>query len=165
MGARHREGPQVTWQAQFPGETPFYGLGEKATGLNLAGKRFELWNSDPSVYERGDDPIYLSVPFVLGLVGGQAVGLFFDNTYRAWVDLGSQERGAFRYTAAGGELRLYVMTGTPAQVLERYTQLTGRMPLPPCGLSASTSPAGATIPRRGCWRWPGSSGSGGSPAM
>jgi len=131
VGARHREGPQVTWQAQFPGETPFYGLGEKATGLNLAGKRFELWNSDPSVYERGDDPIYLSVPFVLGLVGGQAVGLFFDNTYRAWVDLGSQERGAFRYTAAGGELRLYVMTGTPAQVLERYTQLTGRMPLPP----------------------------------
>ncbi|HEY8530678.1 MAG TPA: TIM-barrel domain-containing protein, partial [Limnochorda sp.] len=129
--ARHREGNQVTWHARFPEETPFYGLGEKAAGLNLAGKRFELWNTDPSGYSRGDDPIYLSVPWVMGLVGGQAIGLFFDNTYRAWVDLGSREPGAFSYAAAGGELRLYVITGTPAQVLERYTQLTGRAKLPP----------------------------------
>src|SRR5690606_36888624 len=124
-----------------------------------------LWNSDPSVYERGDDPIYRSVPFVLGLVGGQAVGLFFDNTYRAWVDLGSQERGAFRYTAAGGELRLYVMTGTPPRCWNGTPSSRDGCRCRLCGLSASTSPAGATIPRRGCWRWPGSSGSGGSPAM
>src|SRR5947209_13079694 len=39
--------------------------------------------------------------------------------------------GELRFTARGGALRVVAITGTPAEVLERYTRLTGRAPLPP----------------------------------
>ncbi len=128
---RHVSTSQVAWQAILDSQAAFYGLGEKADALNHAGKQFELWNSDPSGYSRGTDPIYMGIPFVMALSDGQAVGLFFDNTYRAWVDLGTATPGELKYRALGGELRLYVMVGSPQTVLERYTELTGRMKLPP----------------------------------
>ncbi len=120
------EGWQL-WQAAAPPEMAFYGLGEKAAALNLAGHRFELWNIDPYGYDRGDDPIYMSVPFWMGLVEGRAVGVFYDNSHRAWVDFDK----TVTYRAAGGEMRFYVMVGAPARILERYTSLTGRTKLPP----------------------------------
>jgi alpha-glucosidase len=115
------------WQAAAPPEMVFYGLGEKTAALNLAGRSFELWNCDPSGYDRGDDPIYMSVPFWMGLIDGRAVGVFYDNAHRAWIDFGE----SVTYRTAGGEMRFYVMVGTPARVLEQYTLLTGRMALPP----------------------------------
>lgn len=122
---------RLLWQAEFEEGTPFYGLGEKADRLNHAGNSFELWNSDPAMYDRGDDPIYMSVPFVMALVDGQAVGLFFDRSYWAQVGCGVETPGRLTYQTDGGELRLYVMVGPPATVLERFTELTGRAPLPP----------------------------------
>jgi alpha-glucosidase len=57
--------------------------------------------------------------------------LFFDNTFESAIDVGAIVPGTLEYRADGGELRLYVMTGTPQSVLERYTELTGRIQLPP----------------------------------
>lgn len=119
------------WQAAIDSRSPVYGLGEKAFALNLAGRRLELHNSDPAGYARGMDPIYMSVPFLISLTGGRAVGVFFDNSYRAWADLGTQEAGQISYQASGGELRYYIMAGTPQNVLACYTELTGRSKLPP----------------------------------
>ncbi|HEC22479.1 MAG TPA: DUF4968 domain-containing protein, partial [Chloroflexi bacterium] len=127
----HAPDGQIVWRTALDEDTAFYGLGEKASRLNLAGQRFELWNFDPGGYDRGDDPLYMSIPFLLALSGGRALGLFFDNPYRAWVDLGTETPGLLEYRAAGGEFRLYLMVGTPAEVLERYTELTGRTKLPP----------------------------------
>ncbi len=127
-------GGAIRWQADLGAGSAFYGLGEKASALNHAGKTFELWNTDPAVYDRGEDPIYLSVPFVLALRDGQGVGLFFDNTFRARVDLGAASPGKLGYQAVGGEFRLYLMTGSPQAILERFTELTGRMKLPPLWL-------------------------------
>ena len=127
----HEGGEAAGWQAQFEPGTPFYGMGEKAFGLNYAGRQLELWNVDPSGYGRGKDPLYMSVPFTMALAGGQAVGIYVDNTYRAWADFGTESAGRFDYRTAGGEMRLYVMAGTPARVLEQYTALTGRLSLPP----------------------------------
>ncbi len=119
------------WRAALDRSVACYGLGEKASQLNHAGRRFELWNVDPGGYDRGDDPIYMSIPFLLTLSEGIVSGLFFDNPYRAWIDLGASTPGTLEYRAQGGEFRLYLMSGTPQQVLERYTELTGHMPLPP----------------------------------
>ena len=124
-------GTQVRFEAEFPAKTAFYGLGEKARSLNHSGERFTLWNTDPAVYNRGDDPIYMSVPFTMMLAGGQAVGVYLDNPFRGWADCGAAETGRLSFQAADGELRLYLFAGTPARVMEQYTTLTGRMPLPP----------------------------------
>lgn len=122
---------QVIWRAAMDRESAFYGLGEKTDTLNHAGQHFELWNTDQIGYDRGTDPIYMSVPFLMALADGRAVGLFFDNTFRAALDVGTSTPGTLEYRAAGGELRLYVMAGTPQSVLERYTEITGHMKLPP----------------------------------
>jgi alpha-glucosidase len=109
-----------------------YGLGEKAFGLNLRGQSLELWNTDPHSYEPGDDPIHLSVPMLMALRQGSAYGLFFDNPGRARVDLGQARQDRLRYEVDTGELCAYFFGGPRlGTILERYTQLTGRMALPP----------------------------------
>ncbi|MGC9333074.1 MAG: glycoside hydrolase family 31 protein [Anaerolineae bacterium] len=109
-----------------------YGLGEKAFGLNLRGQSLALWNTDPTCYQPGDDPIHLSVPMLIGLRAGRAYGLFFDNPGYARVDLGQARKDRLRYEIDTGALCAYFFAGPDMHsVLQRYTQLTGRMPLPP----------------------------------
>jgi alpha-glucosidase len=122
---------QVMLEVDFGKEVSFYGMGEKAFSLNLAGKQLALYNRDPQGYDRGDDPVYMSIPFTLALCAGRSVGIYIENTYRGWVDLGKTLPGRLRYTAAGGEMKVFFITGTPAEIMDAYTRLTGRMKLPP----------------------------------
>ncbi len=109
-----------------------YGLGERAFDLNLRGRVLELWNTDPAVYSPGDDPIHLCIPMLIALRQGSSYGLFFDNAGRGRFDLGHTMSDRLRYEAATGELCVYFFSGpTIPDILNRYTQLTGRMPLPP----------------------------------
>ncbi len=109
-----------------------YGLGEKAFALNLRGRVLEVWNTDPETYLPGTDPIHLCIPMLVGLREGRAYGFFFDNPGRARLDLGQSRQDQLHYEVDTGELCAYFFGGaTVHAVLERYTQLTGRMPLPP----------------------------------
>ena len=119
------------WKTLGPDEH-LYGLGEKALGLDKRGMAFEMWNRDPQTYSPGDDPIYLNIPFLLGLREGRGYGIFYDNTFRSWFDLGAGQEDVVRFEAAGGELRYYFFYGPElTTVLDRYTELTGRMIMPP----------------------------------
>ena len=74
----------------------------------------------------------MSVPFFLVLRGGRSHGIFFDNTFRSNFDIGHQSQGRLSFGADGGELNYYFINGPdPKSVINRYTALTGRMPLPP----------------------------------
>lgn len=110
----------------------FYGLGEKAARLDKRRGKFTMWTSDTPGYEEGKDPIYQSVPFYLGLEDGQAYGLFFDNSYRSTFEFGHLSQESADYHADGGELNYYYFHG-PAlkKIVGRYTELTGRMAMPP----------------------------------
>jgi alpha-glucosidase len=109
-----------------------YGTGERTFDLNLRGQTLEMWNRDAESYAQGVDPIHLCIPMLVGLREGRAYGFLFDNPGRARLDLGQARHDQLHYQAATGELCAYFIGGgsIPA-VLERYTQLTGRMPLPP----------------------------------
>ena len=92
-----------------------------------------MWNTDPQgKYGPGDGPLYLNIPFYMGLHAGQAYGVFYDNSHRSRLDLGAASAGEATYLAEDGELRYYFFHG-PAlpTILERYTELTGHMPLLP----------------------------------
>ncbi|MBI2517303.1 MAG: DUF4968 domain-containing protein [Opitutae bacterium] len=119
--------------AKRPGyEEHFYGLGEKAARLDRRRGRFELWTSDTPGYVEGTDPIYQSIPFYLGLEHGTAYGLFYDNAWRSTFEFGHLTQEAVEYSAAGGELNYYFFAGPSLKkVVSRYTELTGRIPLPP----------------------------------
>jgi alpha-glucosidase len=110
-----------------------HGLGERAAGLNLRGKRFKLWNAEPpKQYTRDTDPLYYSIPFYLGVRDDLAYGVFWDNSSRGMVDIGVSSANELAFEAESGELRYYLFTGSDVNsVVGRYTELTGRIKLPP----------------------------------
>jgi alpha-glucosidase len=114
-----------------------YGLGEKSGKLNRRGKMlggysYTMWNSDTYGYDASIDPLYASFPFYIVLRGGRAHGVFLDNTFRTNFDIGHQFQHLLSFGAEGGELDYYFIDGPdPKAVIQRYTQLTGRMPMPP----------------------------------
>lgn len=114
-----------------------YGLGEKTGMLDKRGRQqggyaYTMWNSDTFGYGQDTDPIYVSVPFAIVMRGGKAHGLFLDNTARSSFDIGHTSEGILAFGADHGELNYYFINGpTPADVVSRYTSLTGRMPMPP----------------------------------
>ena len=80
----------------------------------------------------GLNNLYTSIPFVLALQAGQASGMFGDSSYRLEFDLAREDPARCGFAVDGGPLIYYVFAGpTPRAVLERYTELTGRIPLPP----------------------------------
>ncbi len=113
----------------------YYGFGEKALPTARTGQMLTMWNTDTYAYPPGLDPIYESIPFFIALRQGKAYGLFFDNTYRTYFDMGKTDPARYTFGAPGGELNYYVCTGgrerTPRAVLREYTEITGRTPLPP----------------------------------
>src|SRR6266852_3497698 len=114
-----------------------YALGEKngpldKRGWKLGGYSLTMWNSDTFAYDSSTDPIYVSVPFYIVVRKGIAFGIFFDNTFRTNFDIGHQTQGLLSFGAEGGALDYYFIYGPePKKVIERYTTLTGRIPLPP----------------------------------
>jgi alpha-glucosidase len=114
-----------------------YGFGEKTgrldkRGNKLGGYSYAMWNSDTFGYLGDTDPIYASVPFFLVLRNGRTHGIFLDNTSRTTFDVGRESQSLLSFGIDEGELDYYFLYGpTPRQVVERYTTLTGRTPLPP----------------------------------
>jgi alpha-glucosidase len=130
-------GPSVrVWKRLRPDEH-VYGFGEKngrldKRGTKLGGYSFAMWNTDTYGYDLDTDPIYVSVPFFMVVRQGRAHGIFLDNTHRTTFDVGRESPDLLSFGVEGGELDYYFIDGpSPRQVLERYTRLTGRMPLPP----------------------------------
>lgn len=113
----------------------YYGFGEKALPFSRDGQTLTNWNTDAYSYKSGTDPLYQSIPFFIALDKGKSYGVFFNNTFRTNFDMGKKSTEKFEFSAQGGELDFFIFTGgnerTPKQVLADYTNLTGRMPLPP----------------------------------
>ncbi|MBO3801663.1 MAG: glycoside hydrolase family 31 protein [Thermoproteota archaeon] len=110
----------------------FYGFGEKADRLDKRRKKLVMWNTDAFGYSFGSDPLYLSVPFFIGLRKGEAYGIFFDNSYRTTFDMGFSSEEYYSFEADGGELNYYFIYGPLIKkVLKSYSELTGKPFLPP----------------------------------
>jgi alpha-glucosidase len=110
----------------------FYGLGDKATQLNLKGKRIENFATDQYAFQKEQEPLYKVVPFYVGLNNQQSYGVFFDNTFRTFFDFCHERRNVSSFWAEGGEMNYYFIYGPKMQdVVTSYTDLTGKPELPP----------------------------------
>ena len=117
---------------KLPGDEQFFGLGEKSGPVDRRGSAFAMWNTDAYYYGSGTDPLYQSVPFFLAIRGGRAYGVFLDAPERSFFDFGRTERDAFSFGAHSSRLDYYLIDGpSPMDVIRRYTDLTGRIALPP----------------------------------
>ena len=128
----------VTWHGKefrvykaMPKLEQYFGLGDKSDASDHRGSAVTMWNTDAFGWQQGTDPLYKSIPFFVGLLNGRAYGLFLDNTYKSSFDFGKQSADYFSFGASGGDLDYYFIAGPhPKQVIARYTELTGRTPLP-----------------------------------
>lgn len=110
----------------------YLGFGEKVGGLDKRGMHFTFWNTDVIPHHPDTDPLYVSIPFFLGLREGRAWGFFLDETWRSEVDVAAEDPGQVRWESRGPELDVYLLAGPSlVDVVRRYTALTGRPPLPP----------------------------------
>jgi alpha-glucosidase len=120
-----------TWK-HMPEDEHYYGLGDKAVSTDRRNGGFSMWNTDAVMWEESTDPLYKSIPFFVGVRGGKAYGIFFDNTYRSNFQFGKMLDGYYSFGAPGGELNYYFINGPdPRHVISRYVDLTGHTPLPP----------------------------------
>jgi len=129
-------GSQFRVAKQLRDDERIYGFGEKTgrldkRGWQLGGYNYVMWNSDTPSYDSSTDPLYVDVPFFMVMCRGQAHGIFLDNTWRSFFDVGREQPNLLTFGADGGDLDYYFINGPdPKQVIGRYTALTGRMPLP-----------------------------------
>ncbi|WP_343616529.1 TIM-barrel domain-containing protein [Novosphingobium sp.] len=126
-------GTGFTLRKQLPTSEHIFALGDK-TGADLdrRGQTYVDWNTDVP-FSSARDPIYKSIPFFIGAGGpGGSYGLLLDNTYRASFDFGHVDADAITLGAPDGPIDYYLIAGpSTAEVVRRYTDLTGRAPLPP----------------------------------
>ncbi|MGW7354192.1 glycoside hydrolase family 31 protein [Streptomyces sp. NPDC054784] len=137
------DGSSVTRWVQRSRVAPdarFFGLGGRTAGPRLPDGTYRLWNTGPGPFERGDDPLYITMPvqFVVADAGSHLV--FHDNSWDGRVQLrqgdvgagsGHDRPGRCELRMSGGPLRYWVVAGAPARVLRGWTALTGAPALPP----------------------------------
>jgi alpha-glucosidase len=116
----------------MPTDEHYFALGDKTGTFDRRGHAFELWNTDAYRFQESTDPLYKAIPFFMSFRAGQAAGVFLDNTWRSSFDFGKVTPDVYTFGAVDGPLDYYVFAGpTPRDVVEQYTWLTGRPPLPP----------------------------------
>jgi alpha-glucosidase len=127
------DGRGFTLRKAMPLAEHYFGLGDKTGGMDRRGGSFVDWNTDAFGFSSATDPIYKSIPFFLGVGGeGGSWGLFLDNTWRTSFDFGRREVDTLAIGSNDGPIDYYLIAGpTTAAVVRRYSDLTGRAPLPP----------------------------------
>ncbi|MCH7408548.1 glycoside hydrolase family 31 protein [Belliella sp. DSM 111904] len=125
-------GTEVTNYKKLQPNEKFIGLGEKTGNLDRSGAAYTNWNTDYFAYGVGDDPLYMSIPFYMGVLENRAYGIFFDNTHKSIFNFGASNRRFMYYSADDGDMDYYfIHDDSVADIISHYTSLTGRMELPP----------------------------------
>ncbi len=123
---------QVACWKKIEAEENYYGFGERVGLLNQKGKRLTNWTTDSLDYNVQTDAMYQAIPFFMALRPGIGYGLFFNTTFWSRFDVGVDQPDILRLETLGGELDYYIIySPEPAEIIQTYTQLTGRMQLPP----------------------------------
>ncbi len=108
-----------------PGEKLF-GTGESFTRLDKRGQKIVLWSNDANGVETGR--MYKPIPFFLSSRG---YGMFVHTSAPATFDFGASFGGATHLFLGDDELDLFVFLGAPKDILNEYTNLTGKAAMPP----------------------------------
>ena len=120
-------------------EDCFYGFGEKSGDWNKAQKYMCMSPKDAMGYDpKETDSLYKHIPFYIKLNRGtrKAVGYFYHNTAECDFDMGREKSNYWnmhsRYRTDAGDIDLFFIAGPAVrQVVERYTDLTGKSAMLP----------------------------------
>ena len=114
-----------------------YGIGERFTAFTKNGQSVAIWNEDggTSTYQS-----YKNIPFY---ISNKGYGVFVNHPEKVEFEIGTEQVTKTAFSVEGGYLDYYLFNGpSMKEVLERYTDLTGKPSLPApwtFGLWLSTS--------------------------
>ena len=108
-----------------PGER-IYGCGESFTSLNKVGQKVHLSVTDPQGPET--DGQYKPVPFFFS---NRGYGIFMHTSAPVTCDFGASYIGADRLFMADEQMDFFVFFGEPKEILNEYTDITGKSPMLP----------------------------------
>ena len=108
-----------------PGER-IYGCGESFTSLNKVGQKVHLSVTDPQGPET--DGQYKPVPFFFS---NRGYGIFMHTSAPVTCDFGASYIGADRLFMADEQMDFFVFFGEPKDILNEYTNITGKSPMLP----------------------------------
>ena len=106
-----------------------YGLGEKFMPPDRRGQRIESWNYN--TWGSTNERAYKNVPF---FVSSRGYGVFLNTTFKTTWDVGSGATSSIstQIETEDDRLDLFFIWGPRLpDILSRYTELTGRPPVPP----------------------------------
>lgn len=114
-----------------------YGLGERFTPFVKNGQVVDIWNKDGGT---NSEQAYKNIPLY---VTNKGYGVFVNHPELVSFEVGSEVVSRVQFSVAGEYLEYYIINGpTAKEVLEKYTDLTGKPALPPAwsfGLWLTTS--------------------------
>ena len=108
-----------------PGER-IYGCGESFTSLNKVGQKVHLSVTDPQGPE--SDGQSKPVPFFFS---NRGYGIFMHTSAPVTCDFGASYIGADRLFMADEQMDFFVFFGEPKDILNEYTEITGKSPMLP----------------------------------
>ena len=105
------------------------GGGQRVLGMDRRGQRMPLYNKASYGYETHAEQMYYSLPAVMST---DKYMIVFDNSANGWLDIGHTESDVLTFEAVGGRTAYLIIAGEdyPA-LIENYTDVTGKQPLPP----------------------------------
>ncbi|NNL80243.1 MAG: DUF4968 domain-containing protein [Flavobacteriaceae bacterium] len=106
-----------------------YGGGERALGMNRRGNKLQLYNKAHYGYEFRSPLMNFSMPIVMS---SNQYMVHFDNAPVGYLDLDTSMDNTFSYETISGRKTYQVIVGDDwYDVIDNYTDLTGKQPLPP----------------------------------
>ena len=106
-----------------------YGGGARALGMNRRGNRLQLYNKAHYGYEDRSLLMNYTMPLV---VSSNKYMVHFDNAPIGYLDLDSNGDNTLTYETISGRKTYQIIVGdTWEDLIDSYTDLTGKQPLPP----------------------------------
>ncbi len=107
-------------------EEKIFGCGESFTQFNKRGQKVVLWTDDANGVQ--NETMYKPIPFYMSSRG---YGVFMHHSSPISIDFGKYFNGANSMMIGDDEADLFVFIGEPKDILDEYTDLTGKPEMPP----------------------------------
>jgi len=103
-----------------------FGCGESFVNFDKVGQKVVLCTTDANGVESGE--MYKPIPFFMS---NRGYGMFMHTSTPITCDFGSTNRAVNALMIGDENLDLFVFIGEPKTILDEYTNLTGKAPMPP----------------------------------
>jgi len=103
-----------------------FGCGESFTEFNKRGQKVVLWTDDANGVQ--NETMYKPIPFFMSSRG---YGVFMHTSSPITCDFGKYYSGNYSLMMGDDEADIFIFLGEPKEILNEYTNLTGKAAMPP----------------------------------